>query len=195
MLKGTPDFLTSDFFSSKAPTRSPDSYPKFISNIKSNSPRYSNYSSLCFDSVNVELFFASSYITLQAFYGWYWPHLNISRIIFLHPIPLKAPELGMYACFCLISLPHTESTQNKTSRQLSQCGVRLHVNWVNSEWDFKSTESTPKAPTFRTILSFHVDPVDVESHSMLTQSTWSLTWRWLSWRGMRLGINWVNAKC
>jgi hypothetical protein len=45
------------FFSSKAPTRSPDSYPKFVSNIKSNSPRYSNYSSLCVDSVNVELFF------------------------------------------------------------------------------------------------------------------------------------------
>jgi hypothetical protein len=45
------------FFSSKAPNRSPDSYPKFVLNIKSNSPRYSNYSSLCVDSVNVELIF------------------------------------------------------------------------------------------------------------------------------------------
>ncbi len=50
------------FFSSKTPTWSPDSYPKFVSNIKSNSTRYSNYSSLCVDSVNAELFFASSYI-------------------------------------------------------------------------------------------------------------------------------------
>ncbi len=45
------------FFSSKAPTWSPDSYPKFVSNIKSNSPRYSIYSSLCVDSVNAELIF------------------------------------------------------------------------------------------------------------------------------------------
>jgi hypothetical protein len=45
------------FFSSKAPTWSPDSYPKFVSNIKSNSPRYSNYSSLCVDSFNTELIF------------------------------------------------------------------------------------------------------------------------------------------
>jgi hypothetical protein len=57
-LKGTlaRDFLLL-FFSSKATTWSPDSYPKFISNIKSNSPRYSNYSALCVDSVNAELIF------------------------------------------------------------------------------------------------------------------------------------------
>jgi hypothetical protein len=53
-------FLT--FFSSKAPTRSPVSYPKFVLNTKSNLPRYLNYSSLRVDSVNVELVFASSYI-------------------------------------------------------------------------------------------------------------------------------------
>ncbi len=45
------------FFSLKAPTWSPDSYLKFVSNIKSNLPRYSNYSSLCVDSVNAELIF------------------------------------------------------------------------------------------------------------------------------------------
>jgi hypothetical protein len=50
-------FLTSVFFSSKAPTWSPDSYPKFVLNIKSNLPRYSNYLSLCVDSVNAELIF------------------------------------------------------------------------------------------------------------------------------------------
>jgi hypothetical protein len=84
---------------------------------------------------------------------------------------------------CLISLLHTESTPSETPCQLSQCRVRLHVNWVNPEWDSTSTESTQKAPTFTKISSFRVDSVDVESHSALTQSTWSLTWRWLSWRG------------
>ncbi len=133
----------------------------------------------------------------------------------------------MYACFGLIHLLHTESTRNETPRQLSQRGVRLHVNWVNAEWDSMSTESTQsetpcqlsrrgmrlpvnwvnakwdststestqKAPTFTKISSFCVDSVDMDSHSALTQSTCSLTWRWLSWRGMRLGVNWVTAEC
>jgi hypothetical protein len=39
----------------------------------------------------------------------------------------------MYACFDLIHLLHTESTQSETPRQLCQCGVRLHVNRVNAE--------------------------------------------------------------
>ncbi len=114
---------------------------------------------------------------------------------FLYPIPLKAAELGVYACFGLIFPPHTESTRSETPRQLSQRRVRLHVNWVIAEWDSRSTESTQKAPTFTKISSFRVDSVDVESHSALTQSTWSLTWRWLSWLGMRLGVNRVTAKC
>ncbi len=73
--------------------------------------------------------------------------------------------------------------------------VRFHVKWVNAEWDSTSTESTQKTPTFTKILSFHVDSVDMESHSSLTQLMWSLTWRWLSWRRMRLRINWVTAEC
>ncbi len=55
------DFLFLFFFI-KAPHWSPDSNPKFVSNIKLNSPRYLNYSAFCIDSVNVELLFASSYI-------------------------------------------------------------------------------------------------------------------------------------
>jgi hypothetical protein len=51
------DFLLLFYFSSKAPIWSHDSYPKFVSNIKSNSPRYSNYSSFCVDSINAELIF------------------------------------------------------------------------------------------------------------------------------------------
>ncbi len=80
--------------------------------------------------------------------------------------------------------PSTESTRSETPRQLSQCGVRLHVNWVNAE-----------GTAFPKISPFRVDSVDVESHSVLTQSTWSLTRRWLSWWGTRLGVNWVSAEC
>jgi hypothetical protein len=46
--------LLNDKYSSKY---TPDSYPKIVLNIKSNSMRYSNYSSLCVDSVNEELMF------------------------------------------------------------------------------------------------------------------------------------------
>jgi hypothetical protein len=115
--------------------------------------------------------------------------------MFINIFPFKAPELLMHACFGLIHLPHIESTRSQTLHQLSQRGVRLHINWVNAEWDSTSTESTQKTPTFMKILSFHVDLVDVESHSALNQLPWSLTWRWLSWRGMRLRVNWVTAEC
>jgi hypothetical protein len=149
----------------------PDSYPKFASNIKSNSQGYLNYSSLCVDSVNAELIFCFKLHKLLAFSGWYWPVLNISWLIFLNPIPLESQELVMYACFGLIRLPHTESTRSETFRQLSQHWVRLHVKWVNVEWDSTSTESTQKAPTFTHISSFCVDSVDMVSHSPLTQLT------------------------
>ncbi len=160
-------FFTSVFLS-KAPTWSPESYPKFVLNIKSSSPRYSNYLSLCIDSVNAELIFCFK----PHKNWWYWTHLNFSWLIFLNPVLLKAPKLVMYACFGLIHLPHTkltrsktprnwvntewdstsrESTQSETPRQLSQCGVRLHVNWVKAKWDSTSTESTQKAPTFMKI--------------------------------------------
>ncbi len=67
-------------------------------------------------------------------------------------------------------------------------------------WDSPSTESTDststvpmqKAPTFTKISLFRIDSVDVDSHSALIPSTWSLTWRWLSWRGMRLRVNWIT---
>jgi hypothetical protein len=69
------------------------------------------------------------------------------------------------------------------SHHLSQCGVRLHVNWANAE-DTNIYEDF----IIQHWLSW------LESHSLLTRLTWSLTWRWLSWRGMRLRVNWVTAK-
>ncbi len=98
--------------------------------------------------------------------------------------PLKAPELVMSACFGLMHLPHTELTWSETSPQLSQCRMRLHVNWVNAEWDSTSTESVQKAPTFTKLIicwlswrgvSLHVDSVDVESHLALTHLIWNET--------------------
>ncbi len=190
------EISASVFFISKASTRSPVSYPKFVLVIKSNSLKYLNYSSLCVDSVNVELIFCFKLHTnFQHFMVDIGPNLNISWLIFLYPIPLKTPEIVMYGCFGLIHLSHSESMRNETSRQLSQQGVRLHINWVNAEWDSTSTASTQKALTFTKISSFSFESVDVESKSVLTQSTWSLTWRWLSWRGMRFGFNRVTSEC
>ncbi len=118
-------FTSVFFFSSKAPT--PDSYPNFVLDLKLNLLRYSNYLSFCIDSVNAELIFC---IKLHKTYSIFWlmAQLNISWLIFLNPIFLKAPELVMYACFGLIHLLHTELTRSETPHQLSQRGVRLHVN-------------------------------------------------------------------
>ncbi len=89
----------------------------------------------------------------------------------------------MYACFCLIRLPHTELTRNQTLCQLSQCGVRLHVNRVNAEWDSTSTESTRRHQHLRRFY-----------HSALTQLMWGLTLRWLSWRGVSFGVDSVDEE-
>jgi hypothetical protein len=144
------------------------------------------YSPLCADSVN---FLLQAIYKLLTFSGWYWPHLNILSLIFINPIPLKAPELVMYACFGLIHLPHTETTWSQTLRQLSQHGVRLHINWVNAEWDSTSIESTQKTSTFTKILSFCIDSVDVESHLASTQLTRNETLRQLSLRRMLKNLN------
>ncbi len=96
----------------------------------------------------------------------------------------------MYACFGFIYLPHTESTRSRTLCELSQRRVRLHVNWVNAEWDSTLTESvwseTPRQlsqrrrPNIYEDLSFCIDSVDVESHLALTQLTRNETPRQLS---------------
>ncbi len=166
-------FYFSFLYISKVPIWSPDSNPKFVMNKKSNSPRYSNYSSLCVDSVKAELIFS---LKLHKTFGIFLVILVPFEHFMVHfyksyRIPLKVLELVMYACFGLIHLPHTESMRSETPRQLSRCRVRLHDNWVNAVWDSTSTESTQKAPTFTKIWSFRVNSVDVESHSTLTQST------------------------
>jgi hypothetical protein len=195
LLKGTlvQDFLL-PFFPSKVPTWSPDSYPKLIWKIKSNLMRYSNYSSLCVDSVIAGLNFASSYIkTFRIFWLILAPFEHF-MVNFSKSYPYKGVRAS-YVCLFWLHLPHTESTRSETHHQLTQHWVRLHINWFNAEWDSTSTESMPKAPRIRKISSFRVDSVDMESHSMLTQLMSSLTWHWLSWRIVRICVNWVTVKC
>jgi hypothetical protein len=73
--------------------------------------------------------------------------------------------------------------------QLIQRQVRLHIDWVNAKWDSTSTELMRNDEIFLNVGAFYADTVDVESHSELTQLTWSLTPRWLSWQGVSLRID------
>ncbi len=109
------------FFSSKAPARSSDSYPKFVSTIKLNSPRYSNYSSLCFESVNVDLIFSSNYI--QTF-SILWLILAPFEY-FIDNFSLSYPFKGARVVYVCLSWFDSFSAY-----------------WVNAEWDSPSTEST-----------------------------------------------------
>jgi hypothetical protein len=73
-------------------------------------------------------------------------------IDFLNPIPLMAPELVFVCCFGIIHLPHTESTWSQT----------LSTEYMRSE--------TPRQRKRHQHLRRFCP-------SMLTQLTWSLTWR------------------
>ncbi len=72
---------------------------------------------------------------------------------------------------------------------LSWHGVSFLVNWVNAKWNSTSTESTRNNKIFVNVGVFCVDSVDMESHSALTQLTWSLTPRWLSWERVWLRVD------
>jgi hypothetical protein len=133
---------------------------------------------------------ASRYIKTVNIFGLTLAPFEHFIVNFSKSYPFKGPRAGHVWLFWLDSSrshwvdaetdsPPSESTWNETARQLSQCGVRLHVNWVNEEYC---------TPTFTKISSFRIDSVDVESHSALTQLTWSLTPRWLSWREVSLGF-------
>jgi hypothetical protein len=93
----------------------------------------------------------------------------------------------------------TQLMQSLIPCQLSQRQVRLYVNWVNAEWDSTSTESTRNDKIFVNVGVFCVNSVDVESHSTLTQLTWSLTPCLLSWRRIWLCVDsvwgrWLKPK-
>jgi hypothetical protein len=73
---------------------------------------------------------------------------------------------------------------SETPRQLSQRGVRLHVNWVNEEdTNIFKDFIIPRWLSWRGV-SLRVDSVVVESHSALTQLTRNEIPRQLSHRRM-----------
>jgi hypothetical protein len=80
--------------------------------------------------------------------------------------------------------PSTESTRSETSHQLSQHGVRLHVNWVNAEGTIIYEDFIILRWLSWRGVSLRVDSVDVESHLALTQLTGNETRRQLSHRRM-----------
>jgi hypothetical protein len=67
--------------------------------------------------------------------------------------------------------PSTESTPTETPCQLSQCEVRLHVNWVNMEWWNLCKCWCLLRWLSWCWVSLRVDSVDMTSHSTLTQLT------------------------
>ncbi len=85
------------FFPSKAPTWSPDLYPKFVSIIKSNPPRYSNYSSLCVDSVNAELIFCFKLIKTVNIFWLVLASFEHFIVNFSKYYPFKGARAG-YVC-------------------------------------------------------------------------------------------------
>jgi hypothetical protein len=74
-------------------------------------------------------------------------------------------------------------------RWLSWRRVSFPVNWVNAKWDSMSTESsqseTPRQLSQRRMMISSWMLVT----SALTQLTWSLILRWLSWCGVSLRVN------
>ncbi len=88
----------------------------------------------------------------------------------------------------------TQLTWILISRQLSQHQTRLHVDLGNAEWDSSLTESLRNDKFLVNTGTFHVDSVDMESHSALNQLTLGLTQRWLSWQGLSLRFDSVCRK-
>ncbi len=78
---------------------------------------------------------------------------------------------------------------SETPRQLSQSGVRIHVNWVNPEGtNIYEDFIIPRWLSWCGV-SLRIDSVDVESHLALTQLTGNETRRQLSHRRMLKNLN------
>ncbi len=80
------------------------------------------------------------------------------------------------------------------SLTLSRCGVRLSINWVNTEWDSMSTESTRSETSCQLSQRRRLQHLRRFYHSTLTQLTWSLTLCWLSWRRVSLSVESVDEE-
>jgi hypothetical protein len=108
--------------------------------------------------------------------------------------PFKGTRAGYVCLFWLDSSPshwvHAESDSpsiesmwNETPCQLSQHGVRLHINWVNAEYaNIYEEFIIPRWLSWHGI-SFRVDSVDVESLGidslMRNETLCQLSHRWM----------------
>ncbi len=85
--------------------------------------------------------------------------------------------------------PSTESTLSETPHQLSQHGVRLHINWVNTEGtNIYEDFIIPRWLSWLGV-SLHVDSVDMKSHLALTQLAGNETTHQLSHHQMLKNSN------
>ncbi len=145
-------------------------------------------------------FFASSYIKTVNIFWLILAPLEHFIVNLSKSYPFKGARAGYVCLFWLDSSPShwvdaesdspsTESTRNQTPHQLSQSGVRLHVNWVNTEdTNIYKDFIIPHWHSWRGV-SLCVDSVDVESHLALTQLTRNETPHQLSHRRMLKNSN------
>ncbi len=99
------------------------------------------------------------------------------------------PTTCYYRVLYLLEMSTTESMRSETPCQLSQRGVRPHVNWVNTEnTNIYEYFIIPRWLSWRGV-SLRVDSVDLESYSALTQLTRNEIPRQLSHRLILQNLN------
>jgi hypothetical protein len=113
---------------------------------------------------------------------------------FLNNFCLFKVARDCYICLYWLRSPSNLSQNVVTLNKRSQYWVRLHIDWVNVEWDSTSTESMCRELLYAQISSLHIDSVDVNSHSAWTQLMWSLTLPGLSWCGVSLCLDSVDVE-
>jgi hypothetical protein len=73
----------------------------------------------------------------------------------------------------------TYSTWSETPRQLTQHGVRLNVNWAQTRKDLNLKYLSKVSQFFQYFVNYVLSSVNVESYSVWTSSTGSLTSHWI----------------
>ncbi len=105
--------------------------------------------------------------------------------------------MALYACIGLLHFLHTELTWSEIPCKLSQHWVKLHIDWVNAEWDSTSAESM-RSETLHQLsqcgVRLYISWVNAEWDSTSAESMRSETLHQLSQCRVRLYISWVNAE-
>jgi hypothetical protein len=81
----------------------------------------------------------------------------------------------MYVYVGSVHLPYSEPTSSETTIQLSQCWVRLHVDWVDAVWDQVNWVNTECAGNYKDFIILHwLGWCRVSLRVDLTKLTWSI---------------------